>query len=192
MGSLVPGWDADLGVPRDLVPDNGLIDIDKEPQPIGYFEKLRSHRHGADVSGDQAGPPASPSRGLARVSAPQYLARSASKQAPVPRANTLSHGVSGSGPQKYQLTDWSSELTTLRSSGLARSSLGSSHEGSREHVQEGGPWWRSLEVGHLNEHPDAASNFVHDTQRSTFVPQFTTQSSKLDFGDEGDKDKQQQ
>ncbi|GIL73187.1 hypothetical protein Vretimale_4634 [Volvox reticuliferus] len=180
MGSLVPGWDANTGVPRDLMPDS---DIDKEPQPEGYFARLRSHRHTSGGPEDDAA-----ASSLARVSAPQYLSRSHPKQAAVQRSSTLTQPVRQGlgGPQKYQFTDWSEELSTLRKGSLGRSSL-NAHEEMHAHGHEGGAaWWRALEVGQLNEHPDAALNDTHGSQHSTFVPQFT-QSKKLDFGDSGSK-----
>ncbi|EFJ52105.1 hypothetical protein VOLCADRAFT_86925 [Volvox carteri f. nagariensis] len=151
MGSLVPGWDADIGVPRD----------EAAVHPLG------------------------------RISAPQSVAKGNTKQALVQRSSTLTHTGSrgAAAPHKYQFTDWSEELTSLRKGGshLGRSSLGAhehAHETGRE---EASAWWRALEVGQLNEHPDAVpSSATHGVQHATFMPQFT-QSKQLDFGDSGSK-----
>ncbi|GIL42804.1 hypothetical protein Vafri_179 [Volvox africanus] len=109
MGSLVPGWDASIGVPRDLMPDS---DIDKEPQPEGYFARLRSHRHSpGGPEGDAA------ASSLARVSAPQYLPRSDPKKTSVPRSSTLPH------PSEHRPCGDGGRKIGTRDSGSAHPSL---------------------------------------------------------------------
>ncbi|KXZ56828.1 hypothetical protein GPECTOR_1g747 [Gonium pectorale] len=128
MGSLVPGWDAELVPPR-----------------------VKSH----------------PETGPARHRLPHHEA-----------------------PHKYTFTDWTEELTTLRSSLPHRSSSQGGHDdkhGSPGADKHGPAWWRALEVGHLNEQPDTeAAEQGAGAHHSTFVPQVLPQQrQQLDFGDRG-------
>ncbi|GFR41051.1 hypothetical protein Agub_g1694 [Astrephomene gubernaculifera] len=196
MGSLVPGWDADFVVPRELQPDDN--DIDKEPEREGYFARLRSHRHthGGDAERELSS--------LSRISAPATLraqpfppSPSATATATARKGSPALRGTASPGSVQRRTTtqiDWSEELSSLRKAVPRRATQAvPQHEEGRalkasssERPRHGATWWRDLEVGHLNERPDPqdavdnGQSTVH--RRLSYVPQFVS-THELDFGE---------
>lgn len=191
MGSLVAGWDAErLGVPpKELQEHPDTF----EQESAGYFARLRQKqlgRRSQDLHHATSPTPAAEHPPLRRVSAPYA-------DHPFPIAADTQHNVVGSPPLGSSVpsaygriasmpskgagaarappqVDWAKELTSLKSNKLGPIKS-SSMKADRQHEEEAKghyTWWKKLEAGALNQHPDLPEDLAHARSGGSFIPQF--------------------